>query len=356
MGDFKLNMKEKVSIIAIIVNAVLAAGKILVGVAAGSALIFAEGLHSLSDVFASAIGYAGIRISQKPSDKEHPYGHYKFEVLSGLVITIIIFVAGLGAIYEAYKGFIHPESLRFSVAAFVVMIAASIVNEVMARVKVNYGKKENSISLISDGMHSRVDVYSSLGVVAGLIVARYWIYADSLFAFLIGIYIIKESVKLGKEAVDSLLDVSAGEEIEQKIESVIQDEKIELSSLKTQKKGAIVTANLEIILPSNLDVKQASKVSEKLRDELIAKIENLRYVVIQIKSLELETNYYKPSLGHGFGWQRRGKFKGKIKDAAGAGPGGDCVCPKCGYRITHEPGIPCSSLKCPDCNVGLERK
>jgi len=60
--------------------------------------------------------------------------------------------------------------------------------------------------------------------------------------------------------------------------------------------------------------------------------------------------------GRGFGWQRRGKFKDKIKEAAGQGPGGYCVCPKCGYQIEHQRGIPCSSLKCPKCNINLERK
>jgi len=304
-------MKERISIIGIIVNTVLTAGKIFVGIVTGSALILAEGLHSLSDVFASIVGYAGIKISQKPSDKKHPYGHYKFEVLSGLIITIILLGAGISAIYEAYRGFIRPEELKFSAVAFAVMIVAAIANEIMAKVKTAYGEKENSISLVSDGAHSQVDVYASLGVVAGLIAAKYWIYADALFALLIGLYIIKESVSLGKEAIDSLLDVSAGKEIEEQIFSIAEKQEIKILMLKTQQKGAIVTANLEISLPSDLTVEEAGKISENLREELMSKIKNIQYVSVQIESHDLETDFYKPALGRGFGWQRQGRFKNR---------------------------------------------
>jgi len=349
-------MKEKISILAIIVNALLTAGKIFVGVISGSALIISDGLHSLSDVFASAIGYAGIKIAQRPEDKKHPYGHFKFEVLSGLIITFIIFIAGLSAIYEAYKGFIAPEKINFSVLTFGIMFVATAVNEIMARLKINIGKKENSITLISDGIHSRIDVFTSLGVVAGLIIARYWLYADALFAFLIGVYIIKESFSLGKEAVDSLLDVSADEEIENKIKTVAQEQRIIVDNLKTQKKGAAITANLEIDLPGDLKVEEATKISENLRRELLSEIENLQYVVIQIKSHAIETNFYQPTFGQGFGWQRRGKFKKELSKAEGKGPNGECICPRCGYVTPHLKGVPCSSLRCLNCKINLERK
>jgi len=185
-------------------------------------------------------------------------------------------------------------------------------------------------------------------------------------AFLIGLYIIKESFSLGKEATDSLLDVSAGPEIEEKIRSIIKEQNIEIDSLKTQKKGSVVTANLGITLPKNLSVEEATKISESLREKLMEVVENLTYVAIQIKSHELETGFYKPTfgrfigrslgVGRGFGWQRRGKFKGQIKEASGKGPGGWCVCSKCGYKTPHQAGVPCSTLKCPNCGTTLGRK
>jgi cation diffusion facilitator family transporter len=348
-------MKEKVAVISILANVVLAGGKIIVGVFSGSAAILAEGIHSFMDIFSSAVGYIGIRISKKPEDQKHPYGHYKFEVLAGTVITIILLVTGIGIIYEAYQSFLDPEKLKINYLAFGIMIFSAVVNEIMARLKIYYGKKENSISLLSDGFHSRVDVYASLAVFAGLFLTKYWIYADSLLAFIIGAYIIKKSFSLGKEAVDSLLDVSAGEEIEEKIKIIAKTQNIEISSLKTQKKGSAVTANLEIKLPSDLRVEEATKISNGLREKLIKEIESLRYVAIQITSHEVETGFYKPEFGRSFGWQRKGRFKGEIEEAKGEGPGGYCVCPKCGYKIPHERGVPCSSSKCPKCTLNLKR-
>ena len=349
-------MKEKIAGISVLVNLVLAIGKIVTGIIANSAAILAEGLHSGIDILSSGIGFIGIRKAKKPSDKEHPYGHYKFEVFAGLIITLILFGTGIGIIYEAYKNFLNPTQVEIGYLALGVMIISAIVNEIMSRIKIHFGKKENSLSLLSDGFHSRIDVYTSVAVLVGLIFTKYWIYADSLLTLLIGIYIIKQSFSLGKNATDSLLDVSAGEEIENQIKKIAEEERIEVSDLKTQKRGSAITANLEIKLPSELSVEEAEKISANLKEKLIKNIENLMYVVIQIKSHEVSTGFYKPEFGRGFGWQRRGKFKDTIKEAQGRGPGGYCVCPKCGYKIEHKRGTPCSTLKCPKCNVMLVRK
>ena len=349
-------MKEKIAVISILANMVLAGGKIAVGFISNSSAILAEGIHSFMDIFSSAIGYIGIKISRKPEDQKHPYGHYKFEVLAGFFITLILFGTGAWIIYEAYQKFLNPSLIKIPVLAFGIMIFSALVNKIMARLKIHFGKKENSIALLSDGSHSKVDVYASVAVFIGLFLSKYWVSVDSLLALFIGLYIIKQSFSLGKEAVNSLLDVSASPEIEEKIKKIAKRENIEVDSLKTQKKGSIITANLEITLANNLKVEEATKISESLREKLMKEVETLSYVAIQIKSHEAETEFYRPAFGRGFGWQRRGRFKGEIEEARGQGPGGYCVCSKCGYKIPHQRGIPCSTLQCPNCKVNLERK
>lgn len=349
-------MKEKIAALSILANAILAGGKITVGIFSNSSAILAAGIDSLVDIFSSAIGYVGIKISNKPADKEHPYGHYKFEVLGGVIITIIILATGIGIVYNAFKNIFSPQEIEIGYLAFGIMIFSGIVNEVMARLKTYYGKKENSISLLSDGVHSKIDVYTSLAILGGLFLTPYWIYADSFLAILMGLYIIKEAFAVGKEAAGSLLDVSAGEEIENIIKQIVKKENIELSSLKTQKKGSAITANLEIGLPNNLKVEEAAKISDNLRKTLMKEVESLQYVVIQIASHEIESSFYKPAFGKSFGWQRQGRFRENIKEAIGKGPDGNCVCPKCGYTVLHKRGFPCSGIKCPKCNVNLERK
>jgi cation diffusion facilitator family transporter len=349
-------MKEKVAVISILANIILAVGKITVGIFSNSAAILAAGLDSFVDIFSSAISFIGIKISGKPADKEHPYGHYKFEVLGGVIITLIIFVTGVGIIYDAYNNFLEPVEIVINYLAFGVMIFSVLVNETMSRLKIYYGKKESSVSLLSDGIHSRIDVYTSLIILIGLFLTKYWIYADAVLAVLMGVYIIKEAFVIGKEAIGSLLDVSAGEEVEEKIKLIAKRQKIEINNLKTQKKGSIITANLEIKLPNNLNVEDASKISDILKKQLIEEIENLQYVAIQITSHDLETSFYQPDFGRGFGWQKKDKFKEKIKEGSGKGPDGFCVCEQCGYKTIHQRGTPCSDLKCPTCNINLKRE
>jgi len=348
-------MKEKIATVSILANIILAGGKIAIGFISNSSAILADGFHSFIDIFSSVVGYIGIKVAKKPADLKHPYGHYKFEVLASFFITLILLVTGLGIIYEAYQKFLRPSFIKTSFFSFGIMIFSIIINEIMARLKIYFGKKENSLALLSDGFHSKVDVFASSAILVGLFLTKYWIFTDPILAILIGFYIIKESFSLGKEAVDSLLDVSAGKEVEEKIRQIAKKENIEIDSLKTQKKGSVIIANLEIRFPSNLKIEAATKISENLRKRLMQEIKNLQYVIIQIKSHDIETNFYQPTLGKGFGWQRRGGFKKELSNTPSECPGSKCVCPQCGYTLPHQKGIPCSTLQCPNCKINLKR-
>jgi len=342
--------------LSILANILLASGKITVGLFSKSSAILAAGIDSFIDIFSSLISYLSIKLGQKPADEKHPYGHYKFEVLGGVIITLIIFISGMGIIYNAINKIFNPEIVSIGYISIGIMVISIILNEIMSRIKIHFGKKENSYSLISDGMHSRLDVYTSIIILLGLFFTPYWIYTDSFLAILMGIYILKSSFSIGKEAVDSLLDASAGPEIDKQIEKIANNQNIEINSIKTQKKGSAITANLEIKLAKNLNVGQATKLSEELRKALINSISNLEYVAIQILSHQLQTGYYKPNMGKGMGWQKREQFLEKTKSTEGKGPKGACICEKCGYTIRHQRGTPCSKNNCPNCNIALKRK
>jgi divalent metal cation (Fe/Co/Zn/Cd) transporter len=116
--------------------------------------------------------------------------------------------------------------------------------------------------LLSDGVHSRVDVFTSLAVLGGLFLARSFVHADALPALLIGLYILRESFVLGRKATDSLLDVSAGEDVERRIKAIAEERKVALSGLRTQKRGCVITANLEIELPATLKIDEATRTAD----------------------------------------------------------------------------------------------
>ena len=355
-------MKEKTALLSVLANLVLATVKIAAGILSNSASVLAEGIHSGMDILSSGISLIGIKTAKKPKDREHPYGHFKFEVLAGLLITMILFVTGIGIIYQAYRRFVKPSPLGFTNLALGTMLFSAIVNGLMARMKTHYGKIENSVSLLSDGVHSKIDVYTSAAVLIGVALTRFWVRADSFLALAIGLYIIKESLSLGKESADSLLDASAGEEVEKRIKEIVGKENVALSDLRTQKKGAAITANLKIEFPGTMKIDQATAVADKLKKELMDGIPRLEYIALQIESHDLASASFKPvervtgiRVGGGIGWQRRGAFKRAIQDANDSGFGGYCFCEKCGYRVRHARGTPCSTLKCPDCGTFMRR-
>jgi len=209
--------KEKVSILSTLVNFFLALSKLIVGIMIKSAALTADGIHSSIDIVSSFGTYLGIKIANKPGDKKYPYGHYRAESLAGLFITILLAGTGLWVIYEAVMKFFTAGAKEiFSLGAIILVVITIIVNELMARLKFYYGRKEESLSLVADAEHSRADVLSSIGVLIPLFFARYFPPIDGIVAILIGGYILFESFKLSKEIMESILDVS-NEDLEEKI-------------------------------------------------------------------------------------------------------------------------------------------
>ncbi len=344
-------MKEKIAIIAILANVFLFIGKVIVGLLTNSAAILAEGIDSGVDIIASLISGIGIKISKKPVDKEHPYGYYKFEVLSGLIITLILFFTGGGIVYKSVLEFKTVSEIDVGYLSLGIMLLSAVINEIMASLKIRYGKEENSVGLISDGLHSRIDVWRSIGVFFGLILSDYWIYADRAIAIVVGLYIIKESFRIGKEVVDSLLDASANDKDENKIKEIVKKHNLVLSDLKTQKKGSIITANLKIKLDKEINIERATKIMGELKEDLLLQVKKLEYVFIQIEEGTV-LSYFKPKeIGlkgfKGFGWKKKKE---------GRGPQGLCVCNQCNYSEKHKPENPCSQIKCPQCGKPLRRQ
>ncbi len=356
-----MNKKIFISILAVIANLFLAIGKLIIGTIAKSGAIFADGINSATDVIASIISFIGIKVAEKPADEKHPYGHGKAEVISGFVITLIIFISGAFIILSAVQKIFNPLQTEITTIAFTIMAISAATNGLMSYLKVHYGKKYDSVSLVSDGIHSRIDLLVSLAIFVGLFLTNISPLVDPVLALLVGAYILKESFHLGKETTDSLLGASAGPEIESQIKQIVNSEKLTTTELKTQKKGSQITVNIKLKLPSKTKVAQVTGISNKLRKKLMEKIPSIIYVSIQVESHNIEENYYQPSsrefnLGQGFSWRRQGKFKQTTEEAEGGGPGGYCICPKCDYKIKHQRGTPCSTIKCPKCKEKLTRE
>jgi len=300
--------KESVSIFSIIANILLGISKLVVGLMINSTALVADGIHSATD-FVSSLGvFIGIKIGKKPADIEHPYGHYAAETISGLGVVILLVLAGLWIMYDGVESILNKNIIQLSSIGIIVIVISIFLNEFMARLKLKYGRKEESLALIADAEHSRADAFSSIGVLAGLLIASlgsgYFLYADGLLAIFIGVYILKESYSLGREVIDNLIGIR-DKKAEEIIKKYLQQKNISLTLLKTRKIGPVTSAEITIKLDARLKIEEAEGVSKKLQNDLLERIKNLKYVVVQIESHKTRQGYIRQRWGRGISFHQR---------------------------------------------------
>ena len=323
---------QSISIISTFVNMGLGASKLFFGTLIGSVALVADGIHSSLDVISSFVTFLGLKTAKKPLDKTHPYGYLKAESLAGFFVMILLSITGIWILYEAIQRFLGEGSVIFSSYAILVVIISILITELLARLKFKYGRKFQSLALVADAEHSRADALSSVGVLAGLFLVRYFSLADAIIALGIGVYIIFEAFQIGKEITDSLLDV-ANKNVEEKIKKICQSHKIEVSDIKTRKIGGSNFAEIKIKLAPKLKVENVEKITKTLEERLLKNITELKYIVISIEAYEIKQSVILPKIGkemcdsQGFekiGPKKRGKRliipleNGKISNKFGA--------------------------------------
>lgn len=275
--------KETVSIISILSTLVLGLLKMGLGLSAKSSALIAEGLHSGIDVFSSGVTLVGIKIAKRKPTKKHPYGWGRAEVLAGLAVTILLGLTGVQIIREAVANIsVGEHGAEIGFLPLLVMVISVVVSEALARLKIKVGTCEESLALIADGKHSRVDVLSSTAVLFGLLLTRHFPAVDSITALLVGFYVLYEAILLGKEVGENLLDI-ADLEVEEEIRKIVREQQVDLITLKTRKIGALTSAELELTLPTEVKISRADDIISELQETLIKRISRLEYVIVQIK-------------------------------------------------------------------------
>ncbi len=205
------NEKEQVALSSIAASAALTIAKALVGFATGSLAILSEAGHSLIDLGATLMTYAAVRISGKPADKEHPYGHGKFEAVSALAETALLFLLSGVVIWEAVKRLTEHEGhvVEATVWAFGVIAASIVVDFFRSRALSRTAKQTQSQALEADALHFSSDLWSSLAVLIGLAGVRYGLpWADSTAALVVAVLVCVAGWRLGRRTIDALTDVA----------------------------------------------------------------------------------------------------------------------------------------------------
>ena len=280
----KLEMSErerdiyKVTLWGSLVNFILLVFKFVAGVVGRSSAMIADAVHSLSDFVTDVIVVVFVRISGKPQDKGHDYGHGKFETLATAIIGVALFVVGVGLLVNATKsivGVIRGEVLEAPGVLALVAAAVSVVfKELLYQYTVLEGKRHNSKVVIANAWHHRSDAFSSVGTLVGISGAMFlgekWRVLDPVAAFIVSVFIIKVSIELTKSSIDDLMEKSLPEEVEQRIEEIILSHP-EVNSphhLRTRQIGNNVAIEVHIRMNGELTLREAHDVTRLIEQSL----------------------------------------------------------------------------------------
>jgi cation diffusion facilitator family transporter len=203
--------KEQVALTSIAASAGLTIAKALVGFATGSLAILSEAGHSLIDLGATVMTYVAVRISGKPADEEHQYGHGKVEAVSALAETALLFLLSGVVIWEAVKRLIEhePHVVIANVWAFGVILVSIVVDFVRSRALSHTARKTSSHALEADALHFSSDLWASLAVLVGLVGVHFGLqWADSAAALVVAVLVCIAGWRLGRRTIDMLIDVA----------------------------------------------------------------------------------------------------------------------------------------------------
>lgn len=271
----KNNKKKFAAGLSIASNIILSALKITAGIFSGSLSIISEAVHSLSDFSASILTFFSVVKSSKPADSDHPYGHGKYEDLTGFIEGLLIIFASLYIIIEASKKIIfgiNMDSENFT--GITVMFIAVIMNIIVSTILFKTAKETNSISLYADGEHLRTDVYSSLGVLLGLILIKItgYIILDPIIAILVAVIIFRAGYSISQKAGSNLLDHSLSDEhinnIKQIIKTHSQLATLKRNGIKTRQAGPAKDIDLILQFPQDTSICDCHKICDDIEKQI----------------------------------------------------------------------------------------
>jgi len=267
--------KRSAAMSSVIAAVGLTGFKIIVGVATGSLGILAEAAHSGLDLIAAMMTFLAVRISGKPADRNHLYGHGKVENLSALFETLLLLLTCAWIIYEAiHRLSFHTIDLKVNLWSFTVMTTSIVIDASRSRILYRTARKYNSQALEADALHFSTDIWSSAVVILGLFCVKLseWApdlallrQADSVAAMMVGLIVVYVSIQLGIRTIQALLDV-APSGLEKKIKSAVEalPGVTDCHSVRLRYSGPQLFADIHILVDGNQTLKDAHNLTEEI--------------------------------------------------------------------------------------------
>jgi cation diffusion facilitator family transporter len=267
--------KNEAALSSVIAAVGLTTFKIIVGLLTGSLGILAEAAHSGLDLVAALVTFFAVRLSSKPADKQHTYGHGKIENLSALFETLLLLITCVWIIYESISRlFFHPVEVKASIWSFIVMATSIAIDITRSRILFRAAKKHNSQALEADAIHFSTDIWSSTVVIVGLIgiviaeqvPAVHWLsQADAVAALGVAVIVIYISIQLGKRTIMALLD-TAPDGLDERIKNAVEnmDGVTNCHQIRIRQSGPVTFIDAHVVMDGSLSLEEAHTMTETI--------------------------------------------------------------------------------------------
>ena len=273
----------------------IAAGSILVGVlvlgikylafaVTGSVALYSDALESFVNVATAIAALLAVRLSEAPPDRNHPYGHYKVEYFSAVLAGVLIIVAALLILREAWDAVLVPRTIEAPAEGLALSIVASVINAGWSRVLITQGRKLRSPALAADGRHLFSDVVTSVGVVIGIVLAvtTGWGILDPALAALVAVNILWSGWQVIRESLGGLMDEAVPATRLEQIRGVIShnaDGALEAHDVRTRNAGRVTFIDFHLVVPAQMTVADAHDICDRIEAALREAIEGARITI-----------------------------------------------------------------------------
>lgn len=274
---------EKAAMLSAVIVAALSVMKGIIAVLSGSVALLASTIHSFSDIFSSFAVSIGLKLVQKKPSDRFPYGYYKTETFALLIVSSIIATSSLLILKESFEKLFETSTISFSGIALAISAISAVIYYLLARYKGKNGRQIGSQALISESLHSKIHVYTSISVFIGILLSSYgYQKAEVVIGFIIGLYVLKKGLWSGKDAVLVLLDASISPGRVQKIIDIAENVHgvKGTHSVRLRKSGPVFFGEIHIELQEDIPLKRAHMISDEIEARIKEKFRDVESIVI----------------------------------------------------------------------------
>lgn len=262
-----------IALASIVIGALVFAIKYAAYYVTGSVALYSDALESLINIAAALAALAALRLSARPADRSHPYGHHKVEYFSAVLEGVLIVGAAMIIMREAYLRFETPVEIAAPVQGVIINAVATAINAAWCLLLIREGRRHASPALIADGRHIMADVVTSVGVVAGILMAMWtgWLILDPIMAGVVALNILWSGWVLVKDSVSGLMDAAVPQATQERIRELIShnaDGAIEAHDLKTRQAGPATFIEFHLVVPGEMAVERAHDICDRIEQAL----------------------------------------------------------------------------------------